>query len=723
MKSKSTFIIILIAFGSIWSANCYGQDNASFSSNIEKPIFAARDGAAFDNTSVKDSNNQDDVVIINEENTISFDGQNIEFIYFTIAKKVHYKVHSMKGIEKISTFILPETFDPTYISHFPPTRKYTHVYSRMKCEYFKAEIISKNGDKKEAQIEESVEEVQMHMLEENYYGTYNKFIYQVQNLEIGDDLIVEYNYNMPYDENFFELSSFRIFFQSDIFKEHYQLSIEHDAELVVEFNYFNDAEPDSVITEGKKKKHYWSRENLNGCIQEPGSRPYLHLPNIIFNTLPYSLLYVVPHSEEKRFTPFYSLYVRQREKNHFGISVSMLQGVNTRQYEQIERFIKDETKEIFNDNIGYDKLSKIHNTIVDEFDFADDLDYFTREDRRDPRMGDYVSQRQIRDIARYDIYLTLILSLDLNYFTTYICDKRSGVIGDDFLTPMFQGDYMFTLLMDDDKIVYLYPKKSRFGYYLNEIPFYFENARARLVHVNDYRNIEVPVKEEFREIYTPISKMGDNIRNSRIKVDINVDELSATFNAQVNLSGQFSTMTRGAYQFNYQDETVNELYGKKICELNDGVQLIRNDVEIRKKEPPFPTRINAKYLAKNLLTRHNDTISLDIKNWFNHIVYENLEIDNRQMDFYPDFANRDTYSYFIQFDSDISLIRGIENVEINNELASFIINIEQVDSKSIKIESHFAISNKIEVENIGVIEDIYNRIEELNNGRVDFILK
>jgi hypothetical protein len=92
------------------------------------------------------------------------------------------------------------------------------------------------------------------------------------------------------------------------------------------------------------------------------------------------------------------------------------------------------------------------------------------------------------------------------------------------------------------------------------------------------------------------------------------------------------------------------------------------------------------------------------------------------MDFHPDFANRDTYSYFIKFDKDISLIQEIENIQINNELATFVINIEQVDSKSIKIDSHFAIGEEVPVEQIEIIKEIYDRIQELNSSRIKLLI-
>jgi hypothetical protein len=664
----------------------------------------------------------EDVVILNEENEIIFTGESMEFIGFTVNKKVHYKINTQAGLEKMSKLVLPESFDPSYIAHFPKARNYQNLYTRMNCDLFKAEIKSSSGEIREAAFSTENEEVKMHMPQENYYGTYYKYIYKIEDIQIGDELIIEYSYNMLYNENFYMLSGVRIFFHSDIPKLGYHLKIQHHSELVVDYSYFNDAKPDSLIDRDGLKKYYWNRENLAACISEPGGKPYLSLPYIVLTPRPYDLLYKVPHSYEERLTPIYSLFAGLRETNHFSISISIMEGVNTRQYEQLNHFLADKISETDVDSIRIKEFTNIHNTIVDEFDFADDIDYFTREDRRNHRMGDYLIANQIRDISRYDVYLALIRSLGLKYFTTYLCDNRSGMISDNFLKPMFHSDFMYTILLDDGNAFYLYPKKEKFGYYMDEIPFYFENAKGRLVHLLDYRNTEEPISEEYREIILPKGSIGHNTRNSRLMVEVNLKELSATFNAKINLSGQFSTMTRGAYQYDYSDETANKLYGKKIWEIGDDVKVLSKDVMIKSREHPYPVEVRTKYVSNNSLSLSNDTLSLDVSNWFNHIIYHNFEIQNRQLDFYPDFAHRDTYSYIIKFDEDVKMLGGIESININDDLGTLIINAEQIDSKNIRITSHFAITDKIEVNRIRLIKDIYDKIEQLNQSSIKFLI-
>jgi len=534
-----------------------------------------------------------DVIIINENNTIDILGQKARFITFSITKKIKFKVLNSAGVAQFSKFTLPETFDQSYISHFPKDRNYTNVYSSMKCNYFKGTITTKDGKEKAAKIRETTDNIKMVMLENNIYGNYKKYNYQIENLNIGDEVTIEYNYDVMYNENFPKLSSFRIFFNNNIFKENYQLIITHHSKLNINIDYENNATPDSIIKLDNQKVYYWNKCNLYGCINEEGGRPYLSLPYVIFSIKPDDLLYSLPNSFDEEYVPFYAIFSHKREQNHLGISKSISQGVISKQYLQIDKFIKAETQDIINDSLGYLKLMKIKNTIADEFSFKNDTDYFKKIDTYNPQMGDYLSKKTIRDISRYDIYVALILKLDLKYFTAYICDKRTGEINNDYFAPMYDSDYMFAVLLKNNKVQYLYPKKEQFGYYLNEIPFYFENTKARLVHLNDYINYKKPINENLRQILTPNSTVKENTRRNNILVNINLDTLSTIFNARINLSGQYSTLTRGLYQYNHKDETINELYNKKIWELNDQVEVISQETKVTNKEFPFPAVVNA----------------------------------------------------------------------------------------------------------------------------------
>ena len=686
-------------------------------------VYLALSGASNLPGQVYETNNPvtyDDLVILDEANSIIIADDGMEYMWYTIGKSCKYLIKTQKGAEKISEIILPETFDPVYITHFPKERNYSHVYSRMKCDFFRIKIESPNHAVIEKKLKPEPEEIKMMMVDKEYYGTYYKFHYSLPDLKPGDTLTIEYQYDMPYSENFLRLSSFRAFFHSDIFKEKYQLSLSYHPELYFRIATPNGGEPDTLITSAKSLKYIWTRENLPGCINEAGSRPFLTLPHVIFSPMPYDLYYTVPKSFEPRFIPFYVLFAQHREEKHPAITLSVTQEVNNRDYIPIRQFISEQSEGLGAEHTRKDLMKQMHQTIADEFGYNDNLVFFKRIDIRDPRIGDQISNRALMDLCRNDLYAALALSLNLYYFTGYLCDNRSGEMSDDYFEPMYDNDFLYVAFFSEDDIGFFYPKHNRFGYYMNELPFYFESSRTQLVHLSDYMKKDQPTFEGFRHVYTPKSPAVSNIRNSRVDVSVGLENLSAAFEAEVYLSGQFSTMTRGLYLYDHKQEKVNNLYNRKVWELNDGVKLISQSAEIRSKEAPFTAKINVNYQADSIITKKEGIYGIDLSNWFNHIIYEGFSASERQLDFYSDFAHRDSYHYTLSFDRDIRLKTQFDPVSINTDFANLNIVIDQLSPNSLKIESIFSIDSRIEAGRTALLEEIYGRISELNQGLIEF---
>lgn len=663
---------------------------------------------------------QEDVIILKEVNTITVTDQRIDFMWFVINKQIRYKILTEAGINRISRIILPERLDPGYISHFPQARNFTHAYSKMRVDKFTARIIRAGMEERDAEVAESTEDLKMLMTDLDYYGDYKKFHYQIQNLEPGDELLIDYEYTMPYDNNFLRLSNMRIFFHSDLYKKHYQLNIRHHPELYVDLQYINGEDSAGIEQNETFTTHQWNYENLFGCLDEPGSRPHLTLPYVLFTPKPYDLNYTVAKSFEQRFTPFYVTYSKIREHKHPAITLSVNQGVKTKQYLQIRNFIEKELRELPDSASRTDSVGKLIERISDEFKFDNDLEYFIREDVRDPQIGDQIGNRTLRDLVRNDLYYTILSELNLNFFTCYLTDNRSGILSDNYFYPMYDNELAFSIYINDDKMSTLIPKKSRYGYYLDELPFYYENTRGRLVHWSDYIRKETRMNEGFRQIITPKSLVSDNIRTSRIAVNVNLAELKTSFQAQVFLSGQFSTMTRGLYLFGEEQQKVNPLYNKRIWEINPDINVLDQNLEIRTKRPPFSASLKARYESTSLIKQEGNLYELDLTNWFNHIIYTSFRSEYRQQEFYPDFSNRDSYLYFIQFDENIQLKETIEPLEISTDVMNLTIKVDQMSPNSIKIESFFAITGKIELDQMKELEHIFSALENLNKSHLLF---
>ena len=102
----------------------------------------------------------------------------------------------------------------------------------------------------------------------------------------------------------------------------------------------------------------------------------------------------------------------------------------------------------------------------------------------------------------------------------------------------------------------------------------------------------------------------------------NLDNKTVLFNGLVSLTGQFSTMTRGLYLYDFVEPGINPLYGKKVWDLNDEVKVNSNSIDIKSKEAPYTTVIKASYQADNIVNVQGNKAHISLKNWFNHIIYQ-----------------------------------------------------------------------------------------------------
>ncbi|MDP4268224.1 MAG: hypothetical protein Q8880_12420, partial [Bacteroidota bacterium] len=108
---------------------------------------------------------------------------------------------------------------------------------------------------------------------------------------------------------------------------------------------------------------------------------------------------------------------------------------------------------------------------------------------------------------------------------------------------------------------------------------------------------------------------------------------------------------------------------------------------------------------------------LDLKNWFNHIIYNNIDTSTRQLDFYPDFLGKDTYIYFLQFDRKIKLLSSYKDADIKNDFGELKIKIEQLSADAIMITSYFSTPNKmVSADKIKAVKEIFDKIKDLNNS-------
>ena len=178
------------------------------------------------------------------------------------------------------------------------------------------------------------------------------------------------------------------------------------------------------------------------------------------------------------------------------------------------------------------------------------------------------------------------------------------------------------------------------------------------------------------------------------------------------MSGQYSTLTRFNYAERASDLSIHPRYLEKVWEIDTDVEVI--DFKLNETDIffPFKTSVDANYRVFNLLDISANKISIDLKNWTKHIIYEGFSSISRQTGFYPDFTGSDSYAFMLQFDNPVTLDPTIEEIKLDNEFGIFTFCIKQTGPTHILINSYFLTKQPfIEKSQISSVEEIFKTIE------------
>lgn len=672
--------------------------------------------------------------ILNEELTIQFHDYSIVNMSVDISKKIKIFINDEKMLNKYSKITIPDDFDPTYQPHASEIRKVNKLFSFIKIDKVNATISNKTGknsiklEKKES-FKEFIDEYNYNKQEylisffpsspnllnfnttntaKKKYLKTNEINYPINNLKIGDTLDFEYSINIPYYENLYKFFSNRIFFNGTEYKENCKFTLIHNDVLKIDLVANDIIAPDSTYKTKSLNYLIWQKKNLEPNLMEINSKPYINLPNIVFTPIPDNFRWQLPNSMERAQAPYFALITPFRENEMLNIIVGIRDNVKTKQYYEINKFFETHLIDESKDSTRILSLIKIQNLIADKFKYQDDEDYFRDIDFREERIGEFLQSNIIREISRYNLYYAILSKLEHPFYLAFVSDKRQGEFNQFFSSPMVNGDFLFAVVQPNGVLAYIYPKKSDFGLFYDEIPFYFENTNTQLVAPTDmYRR-----KEDYLNVYrnttTPKSTAKDNVRKTICMTLVNLDSLSMNFQTKVNLAGQFSTMTRSIYTHDIVDKTINKIYGNKVFELSNKTKLNKKETIKINTEFPFNANFNFNYTDNSLIQKENDSIyNIQISSLFNHI-FENV-YKERKLPFYTDFQFTDTYVYNIKFNKPIKEVISNDTINISTNFGTYNFTVTQSQPDVIQISSFLSfIKEEIpenEIKNLAIIFD------------------
>ncbi|MCH8330375.1 MAG: hypothetical protein IH946_03190 [Bacteroidetes bacterium] len=664
----------------------------------------------------------EDAVILYEDSEISVHGEGVDYNYYggdvftKFFSRVFIKFNTNKGIKIYNRFVLPASFDPlTDYIDVPYHRK--HQYDRpklydMEITFFGARIYRKDGSVEFAKWHDAIAE-EAFMLDTRRIRAFSH-IFKLKDIQPGDIVEVVYHYWVPY-----RFYANRFFMHGKLLKQQMDFSFSYPKGWYFVTDFRNGFAPDTIPSiKPARIILEWSGYDLRGCINEPGAR--------IYEDLPYMRYYI--HGKDYGTTDKNGNIVSYTPYNWWWVIYKYFPMVRSwRKYDPGFFHSNDDhaLKELYqrampssSDSISsIRKIYGITKYMNEKFDYQNDSLYYAGADSRLERMGKFVRSRILRDMSRFKVYGSLINMTGVHSYLSIMIDNR--IDNFDPSTPFLLSEYKYRnpraelfythIVVEHDKeYFYVYPKKHRFGFHVNEMPFYLENTSTILGRqsITKVDNVDLIIQT------LSSSNENDNTRESKVHAKVNTAERSINLNSKIDLSGQFSTLKRGAYLYNYKDRSVNPLYFRKIYQVPGKVYLESERMSKSSEYFPFNSQFRINYKIKGMIVQNGDTLTVKCHDWLAHVTYF-LGNGKRYLPYYPDFRFTDRYSYTIEFEKDVELIDGGRYVLIRNDYGSIEINIQQSGSRKVNIESTLQVlSEKVLPENFEEVKQLQSAIRE-----------
>ena len=680
-------------------------------------FFCCRGFAQVNEQEFEASLQHEDLLIMNDSLVVNLYGEKALYINVSVDRTIRFKILKDTGIDKLKTFTLPVPFDDLYKPHNSAILNFQRLFDMVTVKVFSA--VRVNGSAPDT-IKTSLrlEDVRMVGPMDRFVHS-NRYVYSLEKLGKGDEIIIQFSYFFPYPNNFMQLVSCRFFFHDNEPKQKMYMSLSYPRNLEADTLFVNGARA-NITADDKDITCTWKFDHLPGCLDEPGSRAHADLPWFSFTPKPYELLYEEFNSFREYYVPmWFILSFNREEKMRKGIVDNDL-GVKTKDYFKFENLAARYKSSLGTDSSGLTGIRHFQRYVADSTNYRDDFDLFNQDlNYEKDHPGIELLGGIVREHNKESIYAHMIPRLANTFFSAYISDVRQGYMSREFFAPILDNEILLYAVLHDNTGAFLLPKSDIRNCYAEELPFYYENAPVILIYTYDYAGYKRNFNEGLRSIKTPSSTIKDNSRtiNSMVIADLNNSELK--FSTKITLTGQYSTLTRCIYTGQPFDSTINPTYAMKPWEISSGSKLISLKSNGTQCFFPFRFSAEAKYVDKSLLSSEGDKITLDLTGWFKHVIYRDLQSKTRFTDFYPDFSGTDSWAYMISFNEPVEIVSKPEDINTDTEFGKFIFGIKQLNETQLLVNSYLSIKSlMVKKENISAVEEVYQAILKSENSSI-----
>jgi hypothetical protein len=587
-----------------------------------------------------------------------------EFLHIFFERRRVVRFASREDIRQHARVLLPESLDPPLDQSTWPWADRALAgpgYANVRVDHFAVRIISPDGSWYEPPVlKRAWRERLRELLITNHV---QRWVFDVEGIAPGDVVEFRWKYAVPYDsnaphtygwrgdlwlDNWSRLTSWRIFFHGELPIREQRVEVCYHRRHGLVLGGRAAAES---TERGNIVREVWHMRDLPGCMGEVNARPGTELPHIVLSLNLDDPRFHAYHymSRQQELMPHWVQVLRRREADAHWYRRVALKKMPDRQTNMVRRFIAGSTAGIPPGNV-LDRLATMHDRIAADHAFQWDDAWFADLDQSLLRLGTQLDAGLLREISRYHVYAKLFSEERVKYRTAYLLDKRVGAIDVGFLTPLWANELLFTV-GTADRDIWMFPKRSRHGWFTNEIPFYWQDTRALIGDV-DVLWPEVPQYPSFVRI--PQLDPANNMRGTELSMEV-AEEGTTTSRVRIFLSGQFSTLCRPVYLDGTLDSTVHPIYGATVLDAA-GARVLEFRHEAPEARAPhrFRAEANVAY-DESVVAREDSLWHVDLSTLLLHAVPTEFRAEGRTLPFHWDFAHHDRFRFELRFPVPVEL--------------------------------------------------------------------
>lgn len=663
---------------------------------------------------------QDPIEYIKDERLISINGNEVEVNSISIARESEILIKNEAGIELMKGFRLPEPVDPTYYDISAASRLPDFHIEIEKIETLEV-IITRKGKTIRVDTEKPKKDRKKVLNKySNLYGYGTIYRVEMPNLMVDDVVKIKYNILIPYPDNEHNFLSFRVFLDGKYKCRESELRIEYPDGETTLFAYRNGAIPDKNLKMDRMIDK-WERTDLPGALDEVGAYPYEELPHIEVVCASTTGNF---QSEDggnswqyfKGYTnTLYSDYLNAIARGPINRQFQAFRiGSTYKQFLLARDFVKAHKQTMEGDTSLISVVKSINNRIAEDFDYQGDAEYFEGDQLFEPKFGEDLMKDRIREVNKIETYSSWLNRADCDFILGFPMDKRVGKISEMYFQSKFQSDYLLMPILETGNSLFIYPKNQKVGYYVDELPFYFEGTTFEYVYLGGTEMLtndkgEMKLKLNFNE--TPESTENDNVRTTNARVSID-GENKQTFQFQITLNGQFSTLMRPGYIANESSRYVKDAYNQKWWH-GMNISQLQSSANVTTSNFPFSTKVMGSFVYQP------KEGMIDCGQWIDHIVDQ--VPNERTLTYHPDFRQSDKFTIQYVFDVAPTSITLPEAIVVENEYATYSFDVKQISENTVLMNSQLVIrEGSLSAGSIGNQIELQNAIKQAQQSVISF---